>query len=62
MMAVAASIVVGLALRPVPEPARPRPRPSATADTSTCFILDPALNFTTEETRPCDVLPPLPSL
>ena len=64
-MAVAAALlVVGLALRPGPEPtrARPKPRPSAAADTSPSFILEPALARSTEETRPCDVLPPLPSL
>ncbi len=61
-LAVAASLlVVGLALRLGPEPTRSRPRPSAPADTTPDFILEPALARSTEETRPCDVLPPLPS-
>ena len=61
-MAVAAALVVAtLLIRPRPDLAGARPMPSGLADTSTCFILEPALTPSTEETRPCDILPPLPS-
>lgn len=61
-MAVAAALVIAAVLnRPPSDRVGARPTPSATADTSTCFILEPALALSTEETRPCDVLPPLPS-
>ena len=61
-MTVAASLLVAaLLFRFRPDPAGAAPMPGAMADTSTCFILEPALTPSTEETRPCDVLPPLPS-